>query len=176
MIGGWASHFAMKTAIIRARMFLMSRKAASALARREADRTLEIVESHDAVSPRKVSRMLGVDPEMQGWSLLEILEHNAIVNERLTDVVATLARGREVVTHFDIKTDVLPGSPEGVDQVERFRRSVDEHIRIVDGLLRLRGTVQFRHPIFGLLDAHGVHALFGLHLMLHRRQAEKAVS
>ena len=166
----------MKNALIRARMFLMSRAAASGLARKEADRTLAILKAHEADAPRKVPPMLGVDPEMREWSLVEIVEHNAIVSERLTKVVATLAQGREVVASFDIKKDVLPVSPEGVDQVERFRRAVGNHITTVEGLGQLRRTVQFRHPMFGLMDAHAVHALFGLHLMLHRRQAQKAVS
>ena len=46
----------------------------------------------------------------------------------------------------------------------------------VTALSQLRSTLTHPHPVFGPLTAHGWHCMCGFHLLLHRKQAEKAAS
>ena len=106
-----------------------------------------------------------------------ILEHNAIVNRSISGKVQCLARGEELtgVATIDPKTDVMPSANPGEEQVDAFRSSVDNHLESVQGLPNLRRGLTMRHPIFGKLNAHGWHCMFGLHLEIHLKQAEAAV-
>ena len=73
---------------------------------------------------------------------------------------------------FNPKTDVMPGPDPGEEQVAAFRGSVEAHLAAVEQLGKLRGTRKKRHPVFGMLDAHGWHCMFALHLQVHLKQAE----
>ena len=123
--------------------------------------------------PVRVPNMLGVDEDMRDWSLFMILEHNAIVNRRTTEIVERLAHGRarESAEVVDPKRDVMPSANPGSEQTAAFRESVERHLKTVAGLSNLRGTITTLHPIFGQLDAHGWHCMFGFHLDIHLRQA-----
>ena len=122
----------------------------------------------------RVPPMLGVDEDMRDWSFFMILEHNVIVNRSITAIVQHLAsnepfKGYEIK---DPKKDVMPSANPGEEQVKALQASVDDHIGIVSHLSGLRKTASERHPIFGDLNAHGWHCMLGLHLDIHRKQAE----
>ena len=85
-------------------------------------------------------------------------------------------REGEVIEGIDPKKDVMPSADPGVEQVEVFRSSIEAHIETIARLGKLRGTVKKRHPIFGMLDAHGWHCMFGLHLEVHMKQAQLVAS
>lgn len=68
--------------------------------------------------------------------------------------------------------DVLPSSNPGEEQRQLFRMSVEDHLKVVSGLGRLRGGLRTRHPVFGQFDAHSWHCMFGLHLIIHYKQAK----
>lgn len=127
--------------------------------------------------PVRVPPMLGVDENMRDWSFFMILEHNVIVNRSISAIVESLARGEKPTGAgaIDSKTDVMPSADPGEEQVAALEASVANHIRMVAGLPRLRGTATTRHPIFDNLDAHGWHCMFGLHLEIHLRQAQAVV-
>lgn len=131
----------------------------------------ENVDPQRGSESREVPAMFGVDEDMRNWSFFMTLEHNVIVNRNITSLVGSLARG-EVPEGIDPKNDVMPSANPGVEQVEAFRSSIADHIDTVAKLGKLRGTVKKRHPIFGRLDAHGWHCMFGLHLTLHVKQAQ----
>lgn len=76
---------------------------------------------------------------------------------------------------FDPKRDVMPSADPGEEQIQAFRSSVETHLENVSRLPRLRPTPTSRHPIFGQLNAHGWHGMFGLHLDIHRKQAEAVI-
>ena len=123
----------------------------------------------------EVPPMLGVDEDMRNWSFYMLLEHHVIVNRSITNLIEGLVRG-EVIEGIDPKKDVMPSADPGVEQVEVFRSSIEAHIETIARLGKLRGTVKKRHPIFGMLDAHGWHCMFGLHLEVHMKQAQLVAS
>ncbi|MEM7791781.1 MAG: hypothetical protein AAF546_10300, partial [Verrucomicrobiota bacterium] len=121
----------------------------------------------------QVPAMPGVDPEMQEWSFFMLMEHNAIVNRSISALVEHLVNGSPMAEagKIDPKTDRLPRNSAGLEQIEQFRKSVEDHLKMSSGLKRLRKTPTKRHPIFGEFDAHQWHCMFGFHLMLHFKQA-----
>jgi hypothetical protein len=167
-------------AVIRTKFLVTSRKRASCIIRIHADTYLRLAEKMGAENAAKqvmVPPMIGVDPEMRGWSFFQILEHNAIVNRSIASTVNSLALGKEPSGDALInpKTEVLPKGHSGSDQVEAFCRSIEDYLALVETLPPLRGTTETPHPIFGSFDAHKWHCMFGFHLGLHLKQAEKVL-
>jgi len=167
--------------IIRTRFLLTSRENASGMIRANADAYLDLADRFSpasALQPVTVPPMIGVDPEMQGWSFFQILEHNVIVNRSIAAMVEALALGKEPegAALINPKTDVLPKGLSGPEQVEAFRSSVDDYLSLVTTLPKLKGTSERPHPVFGSFDAHKWHCMFGLHLGLHLNQARKILS
>ena len=149
--------------------------------RRNADAYLDLADRFGpalALEPVTVPPMIGVDPEMQGWSFFQLLEHNAIVNRSISAIVEALALGKEPegAALIDPKTDVLPKGLSGPEQLVAFRSSVDDYLSMVSTLPELKGTEERPHPLFGPFDAHKWHCMFGLHLGLHLNQARKILS
>ena len=168
-------------AAIRSKFVLTSREKASEIIRTHADAYRKLADrtgAEKAAKPVTVPPMIGVDPEMRGWSFFQILEHNAIVNGMIQRNVRQLALGRDPTPDHPInpKTDVLPKGLSGPEQVEIFNRSIDDYLTMVKTLPPLRGTGETPHPVFGSFDAHKWHCMFGFHLGLHLKQAEKVVS
>ena len=165
---------------IRTRFLLTSRSKASDQIRNLLERYLSLARSIDPAAgslPVRVPPMLGVDEDMRDWSFFMILEHNIIVNRSISAVVQSLARGEKPsgTRDFDPKRDVMPSADPGEEQIQAFRASVDTHFENISRLPRLRSTPTSRHPIFGQLNAHGWHCMFGLHLDIHRKQAEAVI-
>ncbi len=168
-------------AVIRTKFRLTSCDKASGIIRENADAYLGLADRLDAssgIKPVTVPPMIGVDPEMRGWSFFQILEHNAIVNRSISSIVQALALGREPsgAALINPKTDVLPRGMSGPEQVEEFRRSVDDYLSMLADLPPLRGTAETMHPVFGSFDAHKWHCMFGFHLGLHLKQATFVLS
>jgi len=166
--------------MIRTKFLMTSRDKASRIIRSNADAYLRLVDRFGdtlGVEPAMVPPMIGVDPEMRGWSIFQILEHNEIVNRSIAAMVEALALGKEPsgAALLDPKSDVLPKGMSGPDHVESFRTSVDGYLSLVPTLPSLRGTGERLHPVFGSFDAHKWHCMFGFHLGLHLRQAEKVL-
>jgi hypothetical protein len=167
--------------MIRTKFVLTSRDKASGIIRNNADVYLKLADRFDDVSgvkPVMVPPMIGVDPEMRNWSFFQILEHNGIVNRSIAAMVEALALGKKPsgAALLNPKTDVLPKGMSGPEQVESFRTSINGYLSLVETLPSLRGTGELLHPVFGPFDAHKWHCMFGFHLGLHLRQAEKVLS
>jgi len=168
-------------ALIRTKFLLTSREQASRIIRSNAGAYLELAGQFGAASggkPVTVPPMAGVDSEMRGWSLFQILEHNAIVNRSIAATVEALALGKELsgAALINPKTDVLPKGISGPEQVVAFRRSVEDYLSRIAMLPELRGTAETPHPVFGPFDAHKWHCMFGFHLGLHLKQAKKVLA
>lgn len=162
---------------VRSRFKLTSRANALKQAADWRDKYSEIADSLDAqtgVMPVKVPPMLGVDEDMREWSFFMLLEHNAIVNRSITAIIASLALGQEVDTGpvKDPKSDVMPSSSPGIEQVQLFYQSIDDHITRVSKLPELKGTEEYPHPLFGRFDAHKWTCMFSFHLQVHIKQAQ----
>jgi len=168
-------------AVIRTKFRVTSRDKASGIIRSNADAYLRQSDRFSAskgMDPVTVPPLIGVDPEMRGWSFFQILEHNAIVNRSIAATVEALALGKEPMgaALINPKTDVLPRSLSGPEQISLFQQSVDDYLTMVASLPSLRGTAETMHPVFGFFDAHKWHCMFGFHLGLHLKQAEKILS
>jgi hypothetical protein len=173
------SNFFVKTAV-RTRFALTSREKANLQIRKFGNIYLSLarkIDSEFGACPVVVPKMPGVDEDMRNWSFFMLLEHNTIVNRSITSVVQSLARGEEPVGPgaIDPKVGVMPSPNPGEEQIEAFRESVDTHLEVVSELPGLRGSLKKRHPVFGDFDAHRWHCMFGLHLMVHYKQAKMVV-
>lgn len=161
--------------LVRTRMKLTSRAVATAKIRDELSRYEGIMKSvpeEKWSESVRVPRMLGVDEDMREWSLLDICEHNAIVNRAMLDVVHSLATGEAMKQMIDPKKDVMPKREMGAEALDDFEDSVEAYLSGISGLKHLRSTKSKKHPVFGMLNAHSWHVMFGLHLQIHRKQAE----
>jgi len=123
-----------------------------------------------------VPSMVGIDEDMRDWSLYMILEHNARVNKSIKNIVYRLSMGEDMrpEEEIDPKVGVMP-EDSGMEQVDEFKRSVEEYLQAVEGLGQLKGSRKKEHPVFGALDAHQWHCMFAFHLGIHLRQAEYIV-
>jgi hypothetical protein len=165
---------------IRAWFATTSREKASARIRSVLKDYIELagkVDEESGARAVRVPRMMGVDEDMRDWSFYMILEHDVIVNRIVTTTIESLARGEKPVIPGvrDPKADVMPSAGAGREQVDAFRESVDAHLRVVSGLDRMRGTMTKKHPVFGELDSHRWHCMFGFHLVIHYKQAASVV-
>jgi hypothetical protein len=137
----------------------------------------------DGLSPEaghrsvEVPPMRGVDGDMRRWSFYMILEHNTIVNRSISATIQQLVLSEPLrgAAAIDPKKDILPSQSAGEEKLREFRNSVNEHLRMVSTLERLRGTKTAPHPIFGNFDAHKWTCMFSFHLGLHYKQAEHVV-
>jgi len=168
-------------AVIRTKFLMNSRDKASAIIRSYANAYMKLSDRFGVVSGMEkvaIPHMIGVDPEMQGWSFFQILEHSAIVNRSIAATVEALALGKEPTgaALINPRIDVLPQGVSGSDQIGFFRQSVDDYLELLSALPELRGTKLKNHPLFGPFDAHKWHCMFGFHLGLHLKQAEKVLS
>lgn len=127
--------------------------------------------------PVEVPPMQGIDEDMRRWSFYMILEHNNIVNRSISATIGQLVTGEPLsgAAAIDPKKDVMPSESAGEEQLQSFRHSVTDHVRMIMGLGRLRGTKTSPHMIFGDFDAHKWNCMFPFHLSLHYRQAEYVV-
>jgi hypothetical protein len=126
----------------------------------------------------EVPPMPGVDEDMRRWSFYMILEHNMIVNRSISAIIRQLARNEPLsgAAIIDPKKDVMPSQTAGEEQLGLFRDSVNEHMEMVKGIGKLRGTKTKAHMIFGDFDAHKWNCMFSFHLKIHYNQAKHVVN
>ena len=120
----------------------------------------------------EVPAMLGVDEDMRRWSFFELLRHNTIVNRTISGNVRRLAAGEaDPQEKFDIKRDVMPPENCGIEEVESFRQSLEDHLELLKDLPELKGTRETMHRLFGSFDAHKWNCMLPFHLKIHLKQA-----
>ena len=164
-------------ALIRIRFFLTSRdRACDQITRAFEEYQLlgNEISSTQGRQPFRVPTMRGVDEDMRDWSFFMILEHNIIVNSVMEKIVESLASHTipEDLPVKDSKKDVMPSHDSGPEQMTAFCQSVQQYLQNTKKLESLRGTPRYRHPVFGMLNAHGWHCMMALHLEIHLPQAK----
>lgn len=162
--------------LVRTKFRITSRAGANRVIVTEISRYERIAERLDVTQRAKqirVPKMTGVDENMRDWSFNQILEHNILVNHSLTDVLSDLAGDIPMTRVVDHKTDFMPSESPPQTIFEDFMTSIEDYEKIVAEFTKLRNTKKTRpHSIFGDLDAHGWHCMFGFHLQIHRKQAQ----
>ena len=166
---------------VRSMFILTSRKQAIS---RTLSFLLKYIQLAEGLSPEggqrsmEVPPMRGVDEDMRRWSFYMILEHNAIVNRSISAITRQLVNGETLsgAAAIDPKKDVMPSESAGEEQLKLFRDSVTDHLEMIGGLGKLRGTKTAPHMIFGDFDAHKWNCMFYFHLGLHYKQAEYVIN
>lgn len=165
---------------IRFWFVLTSRNRANQQALRFMDQYVQLAKSLDSEDGSRLIRvpaMRGVDEDMREWSFFMILEHNAIVCNSISATILQLTRD-ETLSNLAVinpKKDVIPTSSAGEENISRLEKSVHDHLDIIKGLVKLRGTKTSPHPLFGNFDAHKWNCMFSFHLNIHLKQAEYVV-
>ena len=166
---------------VRTWFTLTSRDQASLQIQKLCDRYLALtalIDAESGILVVHVPKMIGVDEDMRDWSFFKILEHNVIVNRSFTSIIESMVRSEEPegAGAIDMKRDVMPSENPGIEQIESFRNSVTEHIKVVSNFQYLRDTPTKHHPVFGEFNAHQWHCMFGFHLFVHYKQAKYIIS
>jgi hypothetical protein len=125
-------------------------------------------------TPVKVPKMRGIDENMREWSILDVLEHNTIVNRSITAIVCQLANDEPLSgpATIDPKDGVMPTGSVDEGILETFLESIESHRKRVAALKTLRGSRTSNHPVFGPFDAHKWNCMFPFHLGLHLNQVK----
>lgn len=123
----------------------------------------------------RIPQSPGLSGVMLNWSAGMTLWHMAGVSESIRRTVFSLATGRQPEAVNTAACD-FPPHDAGSEQLQRLETSVRAYLDAVSGLPGLRRSLRVRHPVFGMLNAHDWHGMFGLHLHIHRVQLEAVVS
>jgi len=166
--------------IIRTKFSLTSKAATTKQSEKHLASYLQLAEQLGDLQGQEsvqVPKMIGVDEEMRGWSFYELLEHNVIVNRVIKTTVSHLVNGESLdsIKGMNPKSDVMPSSAAGAEQVEAFKVSTEDYLKMVEAMGDLKGTKRLRHPVFGHFDAHMWHCMFAFHLKIHLKQAQTIV-
>jgi hypothetical protein len=136
-------------------------------------------ESYDVFHPLLIPRVVGIEDSSRHWSIAMILQHLCLVNMELTIAVEALNQG--IVPRGEVDVSLYkPDADVGVNVLDQFRQVNAGYVSVVDQILSATGQLSrspaYRHPWFGLLNAHQWHALVAMHQTVHRRQAQKIVA
>ena len=59
------------------------------------------------------------------------------------------------------------------EQIENFRRSMENYLVIIRDIEKPRSKKRYLHPVFGSLNVHGWQCMAAFHQLIHRRQIKK---
>lgn len=118
-----------------------------------------------------VPRMRGLEDSSRYWSVAMTLEHLEIVNLAVAETIVQLAAGQVPPGKLAI-ADVKPHASVDPNQVvaayaaclDRFETRVAERVR------PMNPAMQYSHPWFGPIDAHGWLCFAPLHQSIHHQQ------
>lgn len=165
----------------------------------------EIYEANDKIREKLKSvvtnlsdEQAGFLPDDESWSIMNIVEHLAVVEEGMIKICAKLLReaqvkGIEANGEAKISPDFLRKiaeshnqkikapemvRPTGTKTISESLTKMDENRRKLSEIRQLFETVEcsdfkFPHPVFGELTAHEWLALIGGHEWRHLQQIKK---
>jgi hypothetical protein len=151
-----------------------SREKAAIVFAQEQDRILaqvSLLSSEELSTPVLIKRLRGLEDSSRCWSVLMVLDHLRIVNERLSSVISSLCAGK-VPPQKASTADVKPSRDVTEAVITLFRLGCDQAIARVSAEPDLKTSLTFAHPWFGQLTAAQWHFMLGFHMALHRQQIE----
>ena len=122
-----------------------------------------------------ITRPRGLEDSSRYWSVLMTLDHLRIVNLAFSGVIGTLA-SEQVPEGVASTAAVKPDPAVTMDVMSEYEASCDTLLATLAAVKNFKTRARFRHPWFGPMDAHGWHALAGLHLAIHRLQIERILA
>ncbi len=160
----------------------VSDKQALKMFRRESNRLCRFAEGDESYDPFQqlvIPRVIGIEDSSRNWSVMMILDHLYQTNREM--LIATKALHEGIVPRGEVDIALYkPSSDVDFRTLDQYRELNDEYCSTIERLIeaegRLRMTARFRHPWFGLLNAHQWHCLAAFHQSIHRRQAQKIIA
>ncbi len=168
--------------IFKASAAVLSARQALRLFRRDSAELLRLAdddESYDVFQILLIPRVIGIEDSSRNWSVMMVLEHLCMTNRDMLNIVKALNDG--VVPRGEVDIEFYkPTTDVGYEVMDRFSSLTDEYTQTIERLLDSRGNlelaVRYRHPWFGMLNAHQWHCLAAAHQRIHRRQMQKLVA
>lgn len=120
-----------------------------------------------------IARLRGMEDSSRHWSAAMTVEHLNIVGRRFLGVIASLRAG-EVPPGTARTADVKPRGEETAAETRAKFVTLLADSAAADGLPPMLPGAgpRYLHPWFGPMEAHGWHALNGIHQGIHRQQLE----
>ena len=173
-----AVELAVARLLLALRRWTGNRSAFNAQFQRERQAIRELVNSCPGDSAARrvlIRRPPGLEDSSRHWSVWMTLDHLRIVQTGMGRIIGDLTSGR--MPEGAVSTAaVKPGPQVTAEVVNGYEQSCDALRATVASADCLKTPLRYAHPWFGLLDAHGWHALAGVHLGLHRVQIQRIVS
>ena len=146
---------------------------------RELLRLAEGDESYDQFQTVKVPRLIGIEHSSCNWSVMMVLEHLCMTTSDTLKIIKTLHSGVAPRGEVDI-ADYKPSHEVGFEVLDRFRQVELQYGLDVEAMIESQGKLvnaaRYKHPWFGLLNAHQWHCLAAAHLQIHRRHMQKIIA
>ncbi len=122
-----------------------------------------------------IRRPKGLEDSSRYWSVLMTLDHLRIVHHAFIGVIGTLSK--EQVPEGEASTAAVKPDPAvTLDVIDDYETSCDALLATTSAVKNFKTRARFPHPWFGLMDAHGWHALAGGHMSIHRVQIERILA
>ena len=121
-----------------------------------------------------VKRLQGLEDSSRYWSIAMVLEHLAIVNTGMAQVVVALATNDSALATAprrgtaDVKPAGIQSAQEALASFEKVRSEVLDKVSAVD--TSANADLKYPHPWFGPLNARQWLIFLSLHSNIHRRQ------
>ena len=123
---------------------------------------------------RLIERMRGLEDSSRFWSISMTLEHLMIAGNHMGELIVALSKGLILPGHVstaDVKPHENRPKAEITAGFEVFVKAYEE--AAMKKVSDRKSRAKYRHPWFGLLNAHQWHCMAGIHQGLHRRQVER---
>lgn len=124
--------------------------------------------------PILIHRVVGIEDSSRYWSAFMVLDHLRIVDEGITQIVATLTGEHLFQQEIRIQ-DVKPRLESGPETINQFCHAVTNYESTINRFRTLGHTLRHAHPWFGPMTAHDWHCLAAIHHWVHRRQLERII-
>jgi uncharacterized damage-inducible protein DinB len=121
-----------------------------------------------------IPRIAGIEDSSRNWSVLMTLDHLAIVDRMITEIIDHLAGERLYIRSVAI-AELKPMSQQTLETISNFTRASQRYVVHVSRIAKLQTATRHPHPWFGPLDAYGWHLLAAVHHTIHRRQIQRII-
>jgi hypothetical protein len=157
------------------RRFTGNRQTFTAAFQTERENIHRLVQSCDETSAARrvlIERPRGLEDSSRCWSIWMTLDHLRIVNQGITRIIDSLAKG--ITPPGTASTAAVKPSLQATSAIlPEYEQACDALLSSVAPPKDLNTAFRYAHPWFGPLDAAGWHALAAGHMSIHRVQIER---